>query len=206
MDIHVQGDGRYFIGVLSQLETKANTDGSITLQTKGGEYARDMVNVSTNSGTFVEALDANGTVIIEGGDGEWLWVPVDKPVTLRVKKLPPITLSKSQLDKKRNKVTRYLVSDRPYNLELPDTLPGVIGWLEKKLKEIPEASRAKASFEFTTDMAYGDTYPQIEISYTEAESDEEVVTRLQIEAERTRIAEAKERDQLERLRTKYEPA
>lgn len=57
-----------------------------------------------------------------------------------------------------------------------------------------------------TSVEYGETYPNIEISYEEQETDEEVVRRIQIERERARLSELKERGQLKALQSKYEKA
>ena len=196
-------DGSFAIGMFTDFKHRWNEDKTLTLWRDG----KGFVDVSTNSGTFIEVLDKTGAVINLGGDGQSFYVTLDKkPVTLRYKVLPAIKLSKAEFDKRRQTVTRYLVSDAPYSLKIPGTLAGAIKWLEKKAESIPAASRAKASFEFGTEYRYGESYPNIEISYREPETDKELVTRLQIEAERARIAEEKQRSQFKALKAKFESA
>ncbi len=162
------------------------------------------VDVDTRRGDFIEAVDESGRVVCEGGDGGWFRVPVvKKKTTLRFKKLPNPKLSKAALDKARETVTRYLVSDAPYNLKIPDSLDGAIKWMQGKLKEIPASSRAKASFRFDTSMSYGETYPNIEISYQEPEADAEVIRRIQVDAERTRIKTDADRAKFENLKSRF---
>jgi hypothetical protein len=208
VDIIATDDGKFAVslGFRSFECDWSKKDGSLSVWAKKGEKT-SFAHVRTGHGTFVEAVDDKGNVVMDGGDANWFYVPLSKkPVTLRVKKLPDPKLSKAQLDKERQKVTRYLVADRPYSLDLPDTLTGMIGWMEKQLRAVPEKARKAARFEFTTDYSYGESYPQIEIKYDEPESDKEVVKRVQIERERARIAEACERAKLQNLKTKYENA
>lgn len=198
----IASDGRFLVGALrvGDWQYEWNKDGTLSIWGK-----RDIrVHVTTYRGDFIQLLDAEDHVLCEGGDGEWFCIEVAKEKRrLRFKKLPDPQLSASALNKARQRVTRYLLSEAPYSCDLPDTLNGVIKWMQKKLAEIPEASRAKASFRFDTTMEYGETYPRIEISYTEPETDDEVIKRVQIERERARIAEGKEREQLSRLRKKF---
>ena len=199
-------DGKFAIGMMPEFNFKWNTDNSLSVWAKG-KAIYPFADVSTYSGTFIEAVDTSGTVIASGGDGQRFEIPITKaPIVVRIKALPKITLIKAELEKRRQVVTRYLVSDAPYSLKIPDKLAGVIKWLEKQAKAIPEASRAKARFRFDTTMEHGETYPNIEITYEEPETDKELITRLQIEAERARIAEEEQRSQFEALKTKFAPA
>lgn len=164
------------------------------------------VNVETYRGDFIEVVDKNGKVIREGGDGEWFWLePRKDKVTLRFKKLPDLTLTKNEREKQRKIVTRYLISDAPYSLHIPDTLTGAIAWMQKQLKAVPAAYRSKAKFEFGTTSSYGETYANIEITYPEPETIAELTLRLKIEAERGRILENSERDKFNKLKTKFCP-
>lgn len=180
---------------------KWNKDHTLSIWDSGG---RDHVHIVTNSGDFIEAVDKQGSLVSEGGDGDLFLLPIGKqPVRLRFKKLPDPQLSSAFLDKHRQRVVRYLLQDKPYNCGIPDTLSGTIQWMQKQLAQIPKASRAKASFGFDTTTEYGETYPQLEITYQEMESDDEVVMRVQVERERARIRELGERKELERLEAKY---
>ena len=202
MDIVAFGDGKFGVGVFFRAKYEWKEGG---LSVWSDDKKPTPVQVTTNRGTFIEAIDADGNVVVSGGDGNWLYVPVGRePLTLRYKTLPEIALSKSALDKKRMKMTRYLIDDQPYSAGVPDTLPETIKWLQDKLAEIPVASRKKAVCRFDTSMSYGETYPHVEISYEEPETDDEVRLRLQIEAERAAINDAHERAKLAKLKAKYE--
>jgi hypothetical protein len=203
MDVNIFAtDDSFMVGMFAQFKCRWNKrDKSLSIWSDGGVIR---TNITTNRGTFVEVLDQSGAVTSYGGDGNWMWVEVGKKsVTLRHKKLPPLNLSSAQLEKKKRSVTRYLVDDRPYSVGIPDTLAGAIKWLEKKRDAIPEASRTKARFRFDTTMEYGETYPHVEITYEERETDEEVTRRLQVEAERKRLADMGERAHFERLKSKF---
>lgn len=203
MDI-IAIDGKFMVSMgFCRFEYKWNEDKTLSVWGKEDGAAH----ITTNSGTFIEAIDETNKVVLKGGDGKWFYVPVSKkPIRLRFKKLSDPKLTKAQVEKARQKVTRYLISDTPYGLNIPSTLPGAIGWMQKQLKAIPKQCQKAACFEFVATMKHGETYPKIEITYVEPESDAEVVTRVKIERERTRIAEACERAKLENLKAKYETA
>lgn len=196
-------NGCFAVGMFARFEYSWNKrDGSLSVWSKGKEASS--VHITTNRGDFVEAINKADEVVANGGDGNWLYVPIGKaPITLRAKPLPKIVLTKVQMQKKRKTVTRYLLSDAPYSLDLPDTLEGVIGWMQTKLKEVPAPCRRGAQFSFGTTMEYGETYPRIEITYQEPETDKELLRRLQVDAERSRIQEANERAQLDKLKSKF---
>lgn len=169
-------------------------------------FKRDLFMVTTPRGVFIETVK-DGEVIQDGGDGDWYHVLVgETPVALRYKALPDPNLSKGDLRKHRQKVTRYLVDDTSYSAGVPDTLVGVIKWAEELLAKIPTGSRKTAKCRFDTSTEYGETYPHVEVSYEEPESDEEVVARVKVDRELARIAEAKKRAQLQRLKAELEPA
>lgn len=197
-------DGTFAVGMMPMGREYAwdKKDGSLLVWSK--EKQALPVNVTTNRGDFVEAIDEEGKVIAEGGDGDWFYVPVGKKKTrLRFKALPDPKLTPAQIDKARQNITRYLVDGAPYRVDFPDTLPAAIEWMQKKLGEIPKASRAKATCLFDTSMSYGETYPNIEINFSEPETDAEVVRRIKIDRERARIAESKERAQFQNLKSKF---
>ena len=190
-------DGKFMVGLgFNTAEYRWNKDKTLTIWVKG--KSPGMATVAAYGGTFVEALDAKGNVVAESGDQGRMFLTVTKsPLTLRIKQLPKPKLTKGELDKKRSKVTRYLVSDAPYSIEgLPGTVSGMIRWLEKQLKAIPGKSRTTAKFEFTTEYEYGESYPRINITYEEPETDAELIKRLQVDAERGRLAEKCERAKL----------
>jgi len=200
MDVWALGDGRFSVGAFRQFKSKWNKDGTLALW--GGA-----AHVMTNPGVFVEVVDRRGAVVDSGGDGQWFYVnPGKARVALRYKKLPDPKLTKAALQAARQKVTRTLVCDSPYSLDMPETLPGAIVWLERKLAEIPEAARAGARCRFDTSTRYGDTYPEFSITYTEPETDDEVRRRVMIERERAARKEAAERQQLAHLKRKFKAA
>ena len=204
MDI-IASNGKFAIGLLCRCKYKFNDDDG-TLSLWGGDTSLPLC-VTTNRGDFLEEIDSAGNVVQTGGDGGQFWLHVGKKlVRLRFKKLPPLALSKTAIDKKRRIVTRYLVSDMPHNLKVPNTLLGAIAWLQKQATTIPARSRPKARVSFDTSMSYGETYPNLEITYTEPETDAEVILRLQIEAERARIREISERQQLAALQQRFPAA
>lgn len=201
MDITALGDGSFGVAAMRLGGWKPVWRKGIGLEV--GPSDRPL-NVTTNRGVFVEVVNEAGEVVEQGGDGEWFYVsPSDEVRLLRYKTLPDPALTPAQLNKARKTVTRYLVSDMPYNLSIPGTLVGVIKWMEEQLAAIPEASRKNASFRFDTSMEYGETYPNVEITYSEKETDEEVIRRVQIERERDELTEIGERARLADLQAKY---
>lgn len=204
MDIHAN-NGSFYLGMFRRFESKCNkADGTISVWSKEKDC---LAMVTTYRGDFVEAIDASGNVVAEGGDGDWwtLHIP-KKPLTLRFKKLPPLKMTKEQINKKRISVTRYVISDAPYSVNFPDTLPAAIKWMQKHLESIPAASRAKARVRFDTSMSHGESYPNIEISYSELETEKETIKRLKIEAERARLTEIADRAKLAALKEKLADA
>lgn len=204
MDIVALGDG-FGIGMMADFKYAWNKkDGTLSVSADKRKYP---VHVTTNRGIFVEVVNESGDVIQEGGDGNWLYVKLGKhPVTLRYKTLPDPGLSRSVINKARQTVTRYLVDDMPYSAGVPDNLPKLIEWLKSKMAEMPAASRKGATCRFDTSMSYGETYPHVEVSYTEPETDEEVIRRVQIERERARLSDNAERAKLAALKAKFENA
>jgi hypothetical protein len=198
-------DGGFSVGMMHHgWDSKWNKDNTLSVWATG---ERTSVMITTNRGTFIEAVNEAGEVVGQGGDGEWCHFGVSKkPIRLRYKALPVVKMTKAQIDKQRKVVTRYLLSDRPYSLDLPGDLPGMIEWMKGKLAEIPKACRGNTSFKFDTTMEYGETYPNVELTYQEPETDEEVTLRLKIEAERERVATAKKKAQLAALKEELEPS
>lgn len=182
-------------------------DGLVLQAKKKAEDWQRLVSVMTHQGQFIETLDEDGNVVYEGGDGEWYDVELPKKGSriLRHKILPDPELSKKELDKNRNTVTRTLLHDAPYSLDIPEGLNDFILWLQNKLLEVPKECRASATAEIDTEYEYGESYPRFTIEYKQKESDEEVIERVQIARERRRIQEAKEKAELNALKEKYEP-
>jgi hypothetical protein len=197
-------DGRFAVGAFRHgWDGEWNPDNTLSVWATGDDTC---IHVTTNRGTFIEALNAAGDVVSQGGDGDWCYFCVSKePIRLRYKILPTPELTKAELDKHRQVVTRYLVSEKPFHLDLPDSLPGMIDWMKAKLAEIPKGCRHETRFRFDTTTEYGETYPQIEITFQERETDEEVIRRVQIEAERDRVNTIKKRAELEKLKSELEP-
>ena len=158
--------------------------------------------VETDRGQFIEAVDATGAIIKEGGDGHWFNLDLSaEPILLRHKTLPSLELPASRLAYARQTVTRWAYCDGPS--ALPATFSGVIAWMQERLAEIPAECRESARFRFGTTAEYGETSPEIEITYSQKESDEEVTRRIQIETERARLTEAADRKQLATLQKRY---
>jgi hypothetical protein len=168
------------------------------------KYQMPALSVTTGRGDFIEVLDDAGKVILEGGGGEWCYVPISKkPVRLRFKKLPEPKLTKAEMDKARRIVTRYLCSDSPYSLGLDTKLADAISILQKKLQEVPKAYRDTAEIEFRNRSEYGEGYENVAITWREPETDAELIYRLKVEAEHARIGSEKERAQFKKLRAKF---
>lgn len=200
MDIFAS-DGKFIVTMaMLRVETKWNKDE--TLSVRATEPT--VISITTNRGDYIEVLNDADAVVAEGGDGGWFHLPVgaDK-LRLRFKALPDPNLTADCLANERQTVTRYLLSDAPSSLDIPDTLAGAIEWMQGQLAAIPEASRDTARFRFDTTMDHGETYPNIEISYSEPESDGEVIRRVQVSRERERVWQAFEREQLQNLQAKY---
>ena len=201
MDI-VTYDDKFLIDLLAteRLDAVRNEDGSLSILAESGKTTP--VCVQTRVGEFVEVMDGLGNQICEGGDGEPLhFVAGEKEMRLRRKKLPEPTLDAAALNEARKTVTRYLVSDAPD--DLPGTLAGVIEWMQGKLAAIPEASRATATVTFDTTMQVGEPSPQIEIAYTELETDQEVIDRITTEQERAHIAKMERHAAFEKLKAEF---
>jgi len=199
MDI-TASDGKFYTALmgLNKIDYEWSKNG-LVFSTK--EKPKYPLYVRTGRGDFVECVNAEGEVISEGGDDHNYYViPTKEKQTLRFKKLPPIKLTAKELDEKRQKVTRWLVSDMPYSLGVPNDLEGVIKWFQDKLAEIPKACRASARVDFHSRMSYGETYENLKITYEEPETDDELKHRLQVEAERARVSKIKKQEQLEKLK------
>lgn len=165
------------------------------------KYPHSSVSIETGHGDFVEALDTAGNIVWQGGDADWCHVPIgDEWTRLRFRKLPKPKLPKTEFEKARQTVTRYLYSDSPYSLGLDDKLTAAIKILQKKLDEVPEKYRHTAEINFRSRISYGETYENVEITYKEPETDQELVRRLAIEAERSRVTLAKKKTQLAKLK------
>lgn len=201
MDIWATGGGWAFGMTADNFKYAIGKDHSLTLvENTKAKYRRNIVTVTTNRGTFLETLDADGNVIGEGGDGDWYSIHLSKKlVTLRCKTLPDPKLSPAELKTYRSSVTRYLADDQPHSAGVPDTLTGLIGWAEKLLGKIPKAYRKDARCSFDTSTSYGETYPHVEVSYSEPETDAEVIARVKVERERARLAVIAKKAQLKRL-------
>lgn len=169
------------------------------------KYKHSLVSIQTNHGDFIEATDEAGGVVWQGGDGEWCHVPIGKkPIKLRFRRLPKPTLSKRDMEKARQKVKRLLVSDSPYSLGVPDSLEKAIAWMKAKLAEVPKAARKTAKIDFHSRSSYGESYDNIAITYTEPETDDELVWRLTVEAERGRVNLARKKQKLASLKAELE--
>jgi hypothetical protein len=203
MDIFMTG-GSFAVAVscarMGPWEYRGNEDKTLSVWGK----STVPVSITTHRGGFIEAVDEEGKIIAEGGDGQLLWIRVGpKPVKLRYKQLPDPELSVAALEKQRRTVTRYLVQDSPGSLGIPDTLTGAIAWMQEQKDKIPDRCRKSAKFDFGTSIEYGETYPEIMISYEEHETDKEVIERIKVERERSRVAQKAEREELRKLQQKY---
>lgn len=179
------------------------TEGGLSAAVGDDASERDYILVTTGQGVFAEVV-REGAVVQSFGDGAREMVRLSSaPLLIRKKKLPIPDLSAADISAERRTVRRYLVDGRPYSLDIPGTLEGMISWAEAKLAEIPEAARAEAKFEFGTSYEYGETYPNIEITYSEPETDEEVIARVTLERERNRVAKGKDMATFARLKAKY---
>jgi hypothetical protein len=168
------------------------------------KYKRPSVSIETGRGDFIEAIDEKGNVVSEGGGGQWYYVEIGKAlITLRFKTLPKPDLTKAQMDKARRRVTRHLYSDSPYSLGVNTKLSAAIELLQKKLVEVPKAYRHTAEIEFGSRTSYGESYEHVEITWTEPETDEELLYRLKVEAEHKRRSTENERAQFKKLRDKF---
>lgn len=184
---------------------KWNKDKTLSVwENPKAKYPHSSITVQTGRGDFIEALDENDNVVFDGGGGEWCHLTIGKkPIRLRFKKLPEPKLTKAEMDKARQVVTRYLCSDSPYSLGLDTKLSDAITILQKKLQEIPKPYRDTAQIEFRNRSSYGESYENVEITWREPETDDELIYRLKVEAERARIGTEKERQQFKRLRAKF---
>jgi hypothetical protein len=202
MDIFA-GDGRFGVGMgLGGFKYEWKKDNTISLiEDDGSKYKRGVIMVLVQQGDFIEAIEADGRVVAEGGDGDTLWVPVSKKaIRLRFKELARPSISKAELDKALTTVTRYLYSDSPYSLGLDTKLSAAIAILQGKLEEIPGKYRDTAEIEFRNRHEYGESYENVTITWKEPETDEELIRRLQIEAERGRLSRIAKKRQLEKLK------
>jgi hypothetical protein len=204
--------GEFFVGMFQQ---------------SGAEYAWDKKNralivsgkrqyptrVTTYQGDFIEAVDQKtGDLLAEGGDGDWFYIPEGKkPVILRFKKLPAPKLTRAKIDKARKETTVHVAAQQrhdsgPFNFGASyedGTLQNVIDSLLAMKAGIPKAHRAKARCEIDSEGGYeGSHYASIKVSYVRPETDEEVIARVQIESERSRLAMLRDKAELSRLSQK----
>lgn len=210
MDI-TAADGKFLVGMLGigGWEYEWNKkDGSLVFWGKR-PYP---LNVTTFRGDFIEAVDEAGTVVAEGGDGDWFYVEVtEKKTTLRFKKLAVPALTATEINKARVSKTITVVSqerhdDGPFCFGAgyeDGTLAAVIDSLTKIRDSIPKRYRAKARCEIDSESGYeGSHYASINVSYDRPETDAEVIERLTIESERARIEQRKDRANLAALKAK----
>lgn len=203
MHIHAF-DGKFGVAMgVNDFDYQGNGDGTLTVRAKKGSR-RTYLSVHVERDQWIEAVDKKGSVVTTVGEDCGDIVIVGKePITLRFKKLPKPRLSKVDLDKARHSVTRYVISDKPFNMDLPDTLAGMIEWMQAQFRAIPKEHRKTARFRFDIKQEYGETYPQIEITYEAPETDKELIRRLQVAAERTRLAEIQDRAKYEKLKVRF---
>lgn len=92
-----------------------------------------------------------------------------------------------------------------YDGEWPDgRLVDVIAWFQAKLAEVPEEYRAEARCEIDSASGYeGSHYGHIAISYTRAETDEEMTARETRKAANRAACEQRELAALRALQAKY---
>lgn len=206
MDIFAS-DGSFGVsmGGLDGFLSSWNKDKTLSIrENPKAKYKMPAVTVQTGRGDFIEALDEKGNIVYEGGGGEWFYIPIGKsPLKLRFKKLPESKLTKAEKDKARKIVTRYLYSDSPYSLGIDAKLSEAISILQKKLQEVPAAFRNTAEIEFRNRSSYGESYENVEITWQEPETDDELIYRLKVDAEHKRIKSEKEREQFKKLRAKF---
>ncbi len=89
--------------------------------------------------------------------------------------------------------------------ELPETVDGLIYYLNKALLSIPVDHRPHLNFEIKKDWCYPEHYDNsLHIYYNRHETDEEMRRRSIHEADRQHRREAIERGQLAKLKEKYE--
>lgn len=212
MEIWATGDG-FAVGMmrLGKWEPQWNKDDG-SLQIVGDrEYP---VSVTTNRGMFIECLDEGGNVLCDGGDGSWFYVPAGKEtVSLRYKQLPDPALTATEVEAARKTTTVYVArherhDDGPFEFGASytdGTLNAVIESLDKIRDSIPREYRAKARCEIDSESGYeGSHYASIEVSYVRPETDEEVVARVKIERERSRIERLTDEAKLRHLKKKLD--
>lgn len=210
MDI-TASQGKFYIAMMRTGDWKYKWNKNGTLSIAGGRGYP--IHVTTYSDDFIEAIDAEGRVLADGGDGDWFYFPEGKEtVTLRFKKLPDTNLTPPEIKKARRKTTVHVVDQQrhdsgpfQFGASYADgSLGKVIASLQKIRDGIPKQYRAKARCEIDSKSGYEDShYAHVEISYERPETDAEVIHRVQIERERSRIAENKERAQLVALKSKF---
>lgn len=151
--------------------------------------------VETRPATFVHAKNEAGEEQ-ETGDGGRLYLKIepDSVWQLRIVELPLPKMTPKQMEKARRTKKRFGHEYHVY--EMPENVLGLIASLQEKLAEVPEPFRDDATFEF-------DGEHRFQILYWSPETDDELIDRLKIEAQRQRMAAAAERAQLQRLQEKY---
>ena len=200
-------DGSFAVGMtgMDSFFYKWNKDKTLSVwENAKAKYKIPTITIQTGYGDFIEALDGDDKIVFHGGGGEWCHLPIRKvPLRLRFKALPDPKLTKQEMDKARQIVERHLCSDSPYSLGLDTKLSDAIAILQKKLGEVPKAYRHTAEIEFRNRHEYGESYENVEITWREPETDDEVIYRLKVAAEHARIGTEKEREQFKKLRSKF---
>lgn len=89
----------------------------------------------------------------------------------------------------------------------PGRLLEFAAWLQAIINEIPEECRESAEIEIDSTSSYYDShYAQVQVTYRRPETDKEWDDRKADVMRRVHEAEALERQALERLKAKYDPA
>jgi hypothetical protein len=97
------------------------------------------------------------------------------------------------MEKERKNNKRVVWDGHIY--DLPSDLGAAIAFLQEQMEKIPAEARPDACLDIN------DT--DVEIRFWAPETDDELVGRLKVQAQRRRIAEETEREQFKRLQEKY---
>ena len=88
--------------------------------------------------------------------------------------------------------------------ELQGTRKEAIETIESMFQEVPEAYREEAELEIQSGISYDMEYCDLYVSYKRPETEEETQTRKDSDKKRNERAEAAQRAEYERLKTKFE--
>lgn len=103
------------------------------------------------------------------------------------------------------RVTRQLLTGQPCSLGVPGKLLEFMAWCNEQLAKIPNDFQVTAEINFDPAHEYGESYPNIEITYVSLETEQERQFRELKAKHEQQQREELSRQEYERLKKIFEP-